>query len=145
MFRADMNEVNVESIDLGDEIRHRVELRLDLAPVVLRRPIAREVLDRRKLHPLRLIRDRFPVGPARRADARAQFGEFRVRKIHVKRTNGSLVTARVLWTCIHGGRPLWKKKTRNTQGARSNGYRCGSEKLTAIDAGLFLHGGLLGN
>jgi hypothetical protein len=33
MFRADMDEVNVEPIDARDEIRQRVELRLDLAPV----------------------------------------------------------------------------------------------------------------
>ena len=44
VLRADVNEVNVEPIDLGDEVRQGVELRLDLAPVVLCRPIAREFL-----------------------------------------------------------------------------------------------------
>jgi hypothetical protein len=34
MFRTDMDEVNIEPIDLGDEIRQRVELCLDLAPVI---------------------------------------------------------------------------------------------------------------
>ena len=54
MFRANVNEVNVQPIDLGDELRQGVQFRLALAPVVFRRPIARELLNRRELHALRL-------------------------------------------------------------------------------------------
>ena len=54
MFRTNVNEVNVQPIDLGDEIRQRIQPRLDLAPVVLGRPIARERLSRRELYALRL-------------------------------------------------------------------------------------------
>src|SRR5713226_2628348 len=34
MFRANVNEVNVQSIDLGDELRQGVQSRLHLSPVV---------------------------------------------------------------------------------------------------------------
>ena len=64
-----------------------VQPRLALAPVVLRRPIAREGLHRRELHALRCVRDRFPFGPPGRVDAPAQFEQFRFRNIHLKRAN----------------------------------------------------------
>ena len=91
VLRTHVNEVNVQPIDLGDELRQGVQSRLALAPVVLRRPIARELLHRRELHALRCIRDRFPFRPPGRVDAPAQFGEFRFRNIHLKRTNGGVV------------------------------------------------------
>ena len=69
-----------------------VQSRLDLAPVVIGRPIAREFLNRRQLHVLRLIRDRLPFRPLCRAYAPAQFGQFRFRNIHMKRTNRILVS-----------------------------------------------------
>ena len=87
MFRTNVNEMNVQPVDLGDELRQGVQSRLDLAPVVFGRPIARELLHRRELHALRCIRDRFPFGPPCRVDAPAQFGQFRFRNIHMKRTN----------------------------------------------------------
>ena len=89
-FERTWMKVNVQPVDLGDEVRYGVQLRLDLAPVVVRRPVARERLNRRELHALRVIRDRFPLGPPRRVDAPAQFGEIRFRKIHLKRTDGNL-------------------------------------------------------
>ena len=64
MLRTNVNEVNVEPIDLGDELRQGVQLRLALAPVVVRRPIARELLNRRERHALRLICDGLLLGPA---------------------------------------------------------------------------------
>ena len=39
--------MNVQSIDLGDELRQGVQFCLDLAPVILCRPIARQRLNRR--------------------------------------------------------------------------------------------------
>ena len=67
-------------------------LRLALAPVVIRRPIARERLNRRELHALRGVRDGFPFGPPCRLDAPAQFGQLRLRNIDTKRTNRGLVS-----------------------------------------------------
>ena len=81
MLRADVDEMDVQPVDLGDELRQGVQLRLDLAPVVLGRPIARELLHGRELDALRLIRDGLLLGPARGQDAPAQVGQRLVRKI----------------------------------------------------------------
>src|SRR4051812_20436369 len=67
--RTNVNEVNVEPVDLGNELRLGIQLRLARAPVVLRRPIARELLNRRELHALRLICDGLLLGPLRGRDA----------------------------------------------------------------------------
>jgi hypothetical protein len=68
--------VDVEPVDLGLELRQRVQLRLDLAPVVLGLPVPRELLQHRKLHALRRIPDGLPLGPARRRDAPAEVGQY---------------------------------------------------------------------
>ena len=65
IFRADVDEMNIESVDVGYEVRQRLQFLLALAPVVILRPIAREFLYRRQLHALRLIGDGFFSGPAR--------------------------------------------------------------------------------
>jgi hypothetical protein len=83
--------MNVQSIDLGDELRQGVHFCLDLAPVILCRPIARERLDRRELYSLGCICNRFSFRPLCRVDAPAQFGQFGFRNIHMKRTNCILV------------------------------------------------------
>src|SRR6266403_1754317 len=91
MFRTNVDEVNVESINLGYEIRQGFQSRLDLAPVVISPPIAREFLRRLQLHALRCIRDRFPIGPLCCVYAPPHFGKFRFRNIHMKWTNRILV------------------------------------------------------
>jgi len=88
---TNVNEVNVQPIDLGDELRQRVQSRLHLAPVVFRPPITREGLNGCELYALRRIRNQFPFRPLGGVDAPAQFGEFRFRNIHMKRTNCILV------------------------------------------------------
>ena len=91
MFGTNVNEMNVQPIDFGDEVRQGAFSLFDLAPIVICRPIAGQCLRRRELHALRLIRDRFPVGPPCRADAFAQFSKFRFRNIHTQRTNPTLL------------------------------------------------------
>src|SRR5260221_2208393 len=81
MPRTNVNEVNVQPIDLGDELRQRVQSRLHLAPVVFRLPITREGLHGRELHALRRIRDSFPLRPLCRVDAPAEIQECLVRNI----------------------------------------------------------------
>src|SRR5882724_4468041 len=76
--------MDVQSIDLGYELRQGVQFRLNLAPVVLSRPIPRECLGRRELHPLRCIRDSLWVWPLGCVDAPAQFCKFRFRNLHMK-------------------------------------------------------------
>jgi hypothetical protein len=41
-----MDEMNLEPIDLGDELRQRVQARLASAPIVFSGPIAGELLNR---------------------------------------------------------------------------------------------------
>ena len=103
MFRTNVNEMNVQPIDLGDELRQGVQLRLALAPIVVCRPIAREFLHRRQRHALRFIRDRFPIRPPCRVDAPAQFGEFCFWNIHMKRTNIGVISTRQLCDSSHTG------------------------------------------
>ena len=106
VLRTHVDEVDVEPVDLGDELGQGVELRLALAPVVVRRPVAREVLERRERHALRRVRDGLLLRPPRGLNAPAQFGQFRFRNIHMKRTNGGRVTARLLYYVIHGCTPF---------------------------------------
>ena len=94
MLRTHVDEVDVEAVDLGDELRQGVQLRLALAPVVVRRPVARELLHRRELHALRLVRDRLLVGPARRRDAAVQVGERLVGEFDVEGADRALRTGR---------------------------------------------------
>src|SRR5215831_10025401 len=55
MFRTNMNEMNVEPVDFGHKLRQRVQRRLALSPVIIFRPIAREVLHHRERHALRIV------------------------------------------------------------------------------------------
>ena len=50
--RLDVDEVDVETVDLGDELRQRVQPRLEPPEVVLGAPVAHELLHRRELHAL---------------------------------------------------------------------------------------------
>jgi hypothetical protein len=79
MVRTNVDEMDVEPIDLGDELRQSLQPRLALAPVVLCLPVARECLNRRQLHALGLIVDGLFPGPARGRDARTQRVDLRLR------------------------------------------------------------------
>jgi hypothetical protein len=91
MLRSHMNEMNVQPVDLGQELRMGVQPRLRLPPVVLRRPVTGELLHRRQLHALRLIGDGLPVGPAHRRDALPQVVEVRLRGLEAKGADGGSV------------------------------------------------------
>jgi hypothetical protein len=73
-----VDEVDIQPVDLGDEVRDGVQPRLALAPVVLGRPVASEVLHHRERHALRVILDGLPLGKAGRADARPQVLKLRL-------------------------------------------------------------------
>ena len=62
MPRPDVDEVDLDPVDLGRELRQRIQSRLALAPVVPGRPVAGELLQRRQLHALRPIFDQLLVG-----------------------------------------------------------------------------------
>ena len=99
---ADVDEMNVEPVDLGHEVRQGVQLRLALAPVVVCPPVARELLHHRERHALRVVGDRLALGPPGRVYASAQLGELRLRKTDLKRANNGVVAARLLCDFING-------------------------------------------
>ena len=67
-----MDEVDLDPVDLGRELRERVQPCLDPAEVVVGRPVAGELLHRRELHALRPVFYELLAGPACRRDAPAQ-------------------------------------------------------------------------
>src|SRR5205823_7250883 len=77
-------------VDLGLELRQRVQSRLAPAPVVIGCPVTGELLHRRQLHALRPIGDELPAGPARRIDATAQLVQILFRNVDAKRSDSSL-------------------------------------------------------
>ena len=135
MFRTNVNEMNVQPIDLGDELRQGIQFRLSLAPVVVCAPIVRKFLNCREWYALRFIRDRFPIRPPCRVNAPAQFDKFRFWNIHVERTNIGLLSARLLCdlsdAIIHIFISISPAKTASVQQSRGNGCRCYAAKAAA--------------
>src|SRR5687767_1178937 len=103
MFRADMNEVDIQPVDLGDELGMSVQVRLAPPPVVIGRPIPRQRLNEGELHALRKVRDGFLLRESCRRDAPAQFVEFRVCSLEAKRTNRGLVGLLLAGAFGHSG------------------------------------------
>ena len=80
----DVDEVDVHAVDLGRELGQGIERGLERAPVVVGRPVARQLLDRRQLHALRPIGDELLAGQARRGEALAQVVEVGLRHLDVE-------------------------------------------------------------
>jgi hypothetical protein len=70
-----MDELNVQPIDVGYKLRKGVQLRLHLSPVVIGRPIVRELLHGRELDALRRITDRLFARPPCCRYAPTEFNE----------------------------------------------------------------------
>ena len=109
MARADVQEVDVEAVDRRQELRVGVQLRLGLAPVVIRLPALHQLLDGRQAHALRPVRDGLPVGPAGRRQTAAKIGEVLLGNRHAEGTDGGVVRRRVQHSgqrtdgaCSHG-------------------------------------------
>src|SRR5215469_3569258 len=107
--------MDVEPVDLGYEVRQGFQLRLAPAPIVFCRPILCQFPSCRELDALRCVRDGFALRPPRCLYALAQFGKFRFRKTHSKRTNSGLVAASLDFLG-HDSAPLGlASERRNTQ------------------------------
>src|SRR5438128_6591136 len=76
--------MDVHAVDLGDELRQRVQPRLDAPEVVVRRPVARQLLNRRQLHALRPISDELFAGPARPRNASTEVVQGLVRNLNLE-------------------------------------------------------------
>jgi hypothetical protein len=86
-----MDELDLTPSISGREHRKRVQPRLDLAPVVVRLPVARELLKFCEWYALRGVADRFLVGPTRLGNAMLQIGQSRVRDVNMKRMDCRVV------------------------------------------------------
>ena len=82
---ANVDEVNVQPVDLGNELRQRVQLRLALTPVVAISPVVRELLRRLEGYTLRLISNRLLIRPPRGRNPRPQIFKIRLRSLDRKR------------------------------------------------------------
>ena len=82
--RADVRELDVQPVDLGDELRQRVERRLDLAPVVAGAPVLDERAQLRQLDALRPVADGLLVGPARRVHPPAKLVDLLLGDVDVE-------------------------------------------------------------
>ena len=77
-------------VDLGHELRERVQLRLARAPVVAGAPVGHQVLDRRQLYALRPIGNELFGRPAGGRDAPLQVGQVLVRHVDLERSDGEV-------------------------------------------------------
>src|SRR5260370_32845194 len=80
-----MQEVDADAIQVGVELRERVEPGFDSAPVVIAGPIIAEFLHVLEGNPLRRIRNGLQVRPAGGAQALFQILEIRVADIDLER------------------------------------------------------------
>ena len=76
-----VDEVDLDPVDLGRELRERVQPRLDPAEVVVLRPVPGELLGRSELHALGAILDELLARPPRGGDAPAEVVDLLVRDV----------------------------------------------------------------
>jgi hypothetical protein len=93
----DEDEVDLHPVDRGRELWQRVQSCLELAPVVLGRPVAGELTHRRQLHALRPILDKLLGRQAGRHDAPAEVGECLFRNVGAVRISTSVM---VSWAMV---------------------------------------------
>src|SRR5262245_1257881 len=82
-----MDEVNIDSIDLGDEHRQGIEACLYLPPIIVGAPVANSLLEFCKLWTLRPVVDRFLVRPADRRKTPAQIDKVCLRNLDGERAD----------------------------------------------------------
>jgi hypothetical protein len=85
--RLHVDEVDVNPVDLGRELRQRVQPRFDAAEVVVGRPRSCELTQRRQPHALRPIFDQLLARPTRRSDATAQIVDLLSGNVDLERAD----------------------------------------------------------
>src|ERR1700733_5323894 len=91
-----MDEMDVQSVDVGHELRQGVQPRLDVAPVVIRRPVPRELMEHRERDTLRIVRNGLPLRPSCFLYALPQLDELCLRNVNMKRSNSRRTACRRL-------------------------------------------------
>src|SRR5262245_34970802 len=87
MTRLDVDEVDVHPVDLGRELRQRVQPRRAPAQVVVVRPVTSELLHRRQAHTLRPVGHELLGGPTRVANTPPQLVDRLVGNFNGERTD----------------------------------------------------------
>ena len=90
MTGAEVDELDVEPVDSRDELRKTVQFRLHLSPVIVRAPVANELLQLGQLRALRPIGDGFLVGPSRGDHAAAKVVERGLGYVDRERANRAI-------------------------------------------------------
>ena len=92
MLRLDLDEVDIEPVDVGDEVRIGEQLRFGAAPIVVVGPVIRELLRGRQADPLRGVVDGLALGPPSGFDAPLEVGEFFVGRVILERADRGVAT-----------------------------------------------------
>src|SRR5215213_6206878 len=87
-----MDEVDIEPVDLGNEVRQRVQLRFAPPPIIIRLPVAGELRHERQLHALLAVIDQLPFRPSDGPNAPLQVREIVVRSMETERPNGRIAS-----------------------------------------------------
>ena len=82
-----MDEVDVDAVDGGNELRDGAQFRLEPPPVILAGPIVGELLERRERRALGIVVDQLLAGPSRCQDALLQVGKGFVRRAILERAD----------------------------------------------------------
>jgi hypothetical protein len=85
--RAGVEEVDVQPIDLGPELRDRVQPGLGGAPVVARAPVVAELLDVGERDALGPVVDGLLLRPASAVEPIVQIGKLRLADLDAERLN----------------------------------------------------------
>ncbi|MNQ91587.1 hypothetical protein D3C85_1069770 [compost metagenome] len=88
MTGANVDEVDVQAVDIGQVLGECVEFRFGLSPVVAALPIAHQRLELVELHSLGTVGGRLPVRPAGCAEATAQIQQRCFRNLGAERAYG---------------------------------------------------------
>ncbi len=88
VLRTDMDEMNVQPVDFGDEVWDRVDTGLNLAPVIFRLPVLQYLLHGLEWNALGKIGDGLLLRQAGFRQAPAKVGERRFRNADVEGTDG---------------------------------------------------------
>src|SRR4051812_47057498 len=122
---AHVDEVARDAVDLGRELRQRIEPRLNPAEVVVLRPVAGELLDRRELHALRPICDEFLAWPPRGRDPPAEVVDLLVRDVDAEgaEMRGCVSSAHNFLLCYRSERNAARTSVEKSSGS-SQAAKC---------------------
>ena len=117
-----MDEMNIQPVDLGDEVRQRLQPRLAFVPVVFVCPVLCELLVTASCTPCDASVTKSRSRPVRQFYSAKHVGKFRFGDIHVERSNGGIVCHRALLSrsglsVCRGQCGNWEQRCRDTRRA----------------------------